>query len=282
MVQIEIHCPSCSKKGLIEVEENLIFKCERGVSAINVDENLICSHSFVAYIDKNLKVRDCFLTDFKIETPEMELDQIKKVKDTLTQDLIDVYLITININALWLTFILRSCFYKKKILIINNMEALNCHLINFFNFIFQDSFEFDIIFDTMDNYKKDKKKYREFIVIDSNNIINDKNNIMKPKMIKIERIIVQKFLAEQDPKSSLILIRNEIQKLFTLSQEIITFNKSLKENEELTSKKIMDYFEEVINIKVQSYYLDFLFEIINNYFNIKLAMSSKTSNFLGF
>ncbi len=282
MVEIEIHCPICSKKGIIEVEENLIRKSERGVSAINVAENLICSHSFVAYIDKNLKVRDSFITDFKIETPEFELEQKLIEADIPSLDVIDVYLITININALWLTFLLRGVLYKKKLLILNNMETIHNHLSKFFKFIFQNSFELNISLETRDNYNKDKKKYKDYIVIDGNEVLNDKNNIMKPKNINIERKIVQMFLGEPDTKSSLILIRNEIQKVFTLSQEIITLNKSLKENEELTSKKIMDYFKEVKNIKMQPQYLDFLFEIINNYYNVNLAMSSKTSNFLGF
>ena len=229
-----------------------------------------------------MTVRDCFITDFKIDTPEYELEHKLIEADIPSLDNIDVYLITVNINALWLTFLLRGVFYKKKLLILNNMETIHNHLSKFFKFIFQNSFELNISLETRDNYNKDKKKYKDYIVIDDNEVLNDKNNIMKPKNINIERTIVQMFLGEQDTKSSLILIRNEIQKVFTLSQEIITLNKSFKENEELTSKKIMDYFKEVKNIKIQPQYLDFLFEIINNYFNVNLAMSSKTSNFLGF
>ena len=282
MVGIEIHCPICSKKGSVEVEENLIRNSERGVSAINVAENLICSHSFVAYIDKNLAVRDSFITDFKIETPDVELEHKLIEAEIPSLDVIDVYLITININALWLTFILHGVFYRKKLLILNSVESLHSHLNNFFKFIFQNSFELDISLETRANYNKDKKKYKDYIVIDGNEVIKDKSNFMKPKKINMERAIVQMFLGERDTKSSLILIRNEIQKVFTLSQEIITLNNSLKQNEELTSKRIIDYFKEVKDTKIQPQYLDFLFEIINNYFEVNLAMSSKTSDFLGF
>lgn len=282
MVGIEIHCPICSKKGVVEAEENLIRNSERGVSAINVAENLICSHSFVAYIDKNLSVRDSFITDFKIETPDVELEHKLIEAEIPSLDVIDVYLITININALWLTFILHGVFYRKKLLLLNSVESLHSHLNNFFKFIFQNSFELDISLETRANYNKDKKKYIDYIVIDGNEVIKDKNNFMNPKKINMERTIVQMFLGERDTKSSLILIRNEIQKVFTLSQEIITLNDNLKENEELTSKKIIDYFKEVKDTKIQPQYLDFLFEIINNCFEVKLAMSSKTSDFLGF
>lgn len=282
MVGIEIHCPICSKKGIVEVEENLIRNSERGVSAINVAENLICSHSFVAYIDKNLSVRDSFITDFKIETPDVELEHKLIEAEIPSLDVIDVYLITININALWLTFILHGVFYRKKLLILNSVESLHSHLNNFFKFVFQNSFELDISLETKANYNKDKKKYKDYIVIDGNEVIKDKNNFMKPKKINMERAIVQMFLGERDTKSSLILIRNEIQKVFTLSQEIIALNNSLQQNEELTSKRIIDYFKEVKDTKIQPQYLDFLFEVISNYFEVNLAMSSKTSDFLGF
>ena len=282
MVEIEIRCPVCSKKGTIEVEENLIQKSERGISAVNVAEDLVCSHSFVAYIDKNLSVRDSFITDFKLMTPEFKIEQKVEEKEIPSQELMNVYLITINIKALWLSLILHGCFYNKKLLIINNMESLHLHLMNFFKFIFQNTFDINISLETRDNYKKDKKKYNDYIIVDGNEVINDQNNIMKPKMINIERIIVQKFLAEQEPTSSLLLIRNEIQKVFNLSKEIITFNNNLKKNEELTSKKLIDYFKETKDIKIQTQYLDFLIDVVSNYFNFKLAMSCKTSNFLGF
>ncbi|MFX0071686.1 MAG: hypothetical protein ACFFAO_11405, partial [Candidatus Hermodarchaeota archaeon] len=121
-----------------------------------------------------------------------------------------------------------------------------------------------------------------YLILKGNEVINDKNNLMSPKKIKVERTIIQKFLAEQDPKTSLILLRNEIQKIHNLSKQIINLNNSLKKNEELTSKKIIDYFLQTKDIKIQSEYLDFLLDIIKNYFDVNLAMSSKTSDFLGF
>jgi hypothetical protein len=282
MVKVEIQCPSCAKKGKIEVKENLVRESERGIVAINVSENLVCSHSFVAYIDKNLAVRDCFLTDFKIELPKMEIEQKIEKKEIPGAEDIDVYLISINLNALWLTFIIRSGFFKKRILIINEMDTLKPHLINFFNFIFQNSFEIDISLEKREVYKKDKTRYKNYIIIDGNKVINDKEKIMKPKKIKIERAIIQKFLAEQDPKSSLIFIRNEIKKAYDFSKTIIEFNKNLGEKKEFTSKEIMDYLKEVYGIKIQFQYLIFLIDIAKNYFKVELPMISRVSDFLGF
>jgi len=199
MVKVEIRCPACAKVGKVEIEENIISQSVRGITAVNVAEFLVCEHSFVAYIDKNLAVRDCFVADFQIELPQIDQQKIEKV-DVPDSEVIDIYLISININALWLTFILRGCFYKKKILILNDLAVLNKHLTNFFKYIFQNTFDIDISTETKILYKKNKKLFKNHIIIDNNKVINDKKQIMKPKLIKIERSIVQSFLVEPDPK----------------------------------------------------------------------------------
>ncbi|HEY0087334.1 MAG TPA: hypothetical protein VGB37_00730, partial [Candidatus Lokiarchaeia archaeon] len=77
-VKVEIRCPACNKRGVIKVSDNLVNKSARGITAINVAENLVCEHSFVAYIDKNMEVRDCFVCDFKLILPKIEIEKEKK------------------------------------------------------------------------------------------------------------------------------------------------------------------------------------------------------------
>ena len=92
MVKVEIRCPACSKVGKVEIEENIISQSVRGITAVNVAEFLVCEHSFVAYIDKNLAVRDCFVADFQIELPQIEQQEIERV-DVPDSEVIDIYLI---------------------------------------------------------------------------------------------------------------------------------------------------------------------------------------------
>ena len=75
MVKVKINCPVCSKYGIIEVEENIIINSKRGVAAVNVSSDLVCEHSFIAYIDKNFNVRDSFISDFTVDLPEMDTVQ---------------------------------------------------------------------------------------------------------------------------------------------------------------------------------------------------------------
>ena len=221
MVKVEIRCPSCSKRGNIDVDQEIINESTRGVTAVNIGVDQICSHSFVAYIDKNLAVRDCFIADFQIELPQMETVQRIEEKDLPGTDECDVDLIKMNIPALQLTSIIRGCLFKKKILIVNDQDFLHDHIRNFFNFIFKNSFTIDIEIITGDSYKKNKKQYKKHLVFDGKNILNDKAKLMDPKKIKTERTIIQRFLAEYNPKSSLIIIKNEIQKAFELSKDLM-------------------------------------------------------------
>lgn len=283
MVKVEISCPVCSKFGIIEVEENIVANSKKGIAAVKISTDLVCEHSFIAYIDKNFHVRDSFISDFTVELPEMETTQKIDMDKVPSKDLIDTYLIRINVHAHIITYLLRCCFNDKKVIYINNVETVKKHLTNLFNYIFKDTFNITVLIIDREEYREDKKKYKDFVVINTNNkVIQDKDKIINEKNLKIENVITQKFLSEDYPKSSLIILKNEIIKAFELSNEIIKFNNNLRENEEFTSKRILDHFQSVMHIKVGREYLDFLTTIVKNYHKVKLAKSSDVSNFLGY
>ncbi|MHA1146714.1 MAG: hypothetical protein ACTSR8_00545 [Promethearchaeota archaeon] len=274
MVQINIICPACSKRGYIEIDEKVINQSSRGVTAINIAAEQICSHSFVAYIDKNLAVRDCFITDFQIVLPQMDIEQKIVEKEIPGLDIIDVDLIKINIPAMALTNMLRAYLFKKPVLFLFDDEFLHRHLENFFKFISQDNFEYELLIGEHDLYKKSKKHFKSYIVLDKHNVINDKQKLLDPKKIKIERTIVQKFLAEYDPKSSLIIIKNEIQRSFELAKSIMEIIENHEGEEKLGKKKLIDKLNEKINIKIPFSYLEFLLNILKNYYQYNLSVLS--------
>lgn len=93
MESIKIQCPSCFKKRFIEIEENLVKTSQHGITAFNVGEDHICDHSFVAYIDRNLMVRDCFIVDFTIELPKFGLKGPSEEIRIPDQEVINFYLL---------------------------------------------------------------------------------------------------------------------------------------------------------------------------------------------
>lgn len=270
----EVRCPSCSKRGKIKITQETINGMSRGVIAVYLEKDQICSHSFIAYIDKNLDVRDCFIVDFQITLPQIEIAQKIEEKSVPNSDVIDVFLIKLNMPALLLTSIIRGCLLKKRLLILNDKKFLQDHLFNFFEFIFQNSFETDIKIINREDYKKNKKEFKNYIIFDENKILNDKNNILDPKKIKIERIVVQKFLAEYDNKASLIIVRNEIQKLYEISRELIQIINNYKEIEKMGKRELIDKYKMINKIKLPFSYLEFILDILKNYFNFDISVLS--------
>ena len=87
--QINIVCPNCSQKGKIEISKEKIEKSLRGLLAVHIAENTVCTHSFIVYIYRNMKVRDYFTADFKVELPELSSIQISKELTIVDEEEID-------------------------------------------------------------------------------------------------------------------------------------------------------------------------------------------------
>ncbi|MHA1294610.1 MAG: hypothetical protein ACTSQJ_18370, partial [Promethearchaeota archaeon] len=232
MVKLKIHCPSCNKKGIIEVSEDLVKNIERGLIAVNVAENIVCEHSFIAYVDKNLVVRDYFIADFQIELPEVTTSPKNDIKKVPTAEIINIELIRIVLPASLIANIIASIFLKKKIVLISYQTSLYNHYLNFFKYLNEGAFDVDFTIISEDEYKRNKKKFNEYknlIIFKGNNIIKNVGIPLDSKKLKVEKRIVKKFFDESVLPSSLIILKNEIQKAYLLSQSIVDFLEKIKD-----------------------------------------------------
>ena len=272
MSQIIITCPDCSQKGSIEISKEKIEKSNRGIAAVHIAEKIVCSHSFIAYVDMNMQVRDYFIADFKVDLPELSSIQILKELTIPDQEKIDVNLIKFNLHALLITLVLRAIFLKEKIVLINDYDYLNSKILNFFKYITQGSFEIDISIISSEDYKNAKEHESEIIFFDIRDMMVDFQKNKNLKHLKIEMRIVQRFFAEQDPKPSLIFLKNDVQKAYDLALIIKDYIQTLNKKEKIYTKKIMDYLENVHNFKISLEYLKFLIDIIKNYFKVSVRL----------
>lgn len=278
MKKLEVRCPSCSKRGYIEVSEKEVEKAARGVFAVNVMEGVACEHSFVAYVDKNLTVRDTFIADFQLEIPDIVPDQSIESDIAQKLDLIDTSLIKLNFTATLLTHLIRAILFKKKVLLFFNQPYMVDNIYKFIEYITQNSFQPDILIISGEQYNIEN--IEDAIILEGNQIIKDEKDILNAKTLGVERSLVRKFLAEYEPKPSLIYLQNSLQKAYDLSLIIIEIVKNLKKKEKLYSKNVIKDIERVHGVKVQLPYLDFLYDIVENYFGVKIPKSSNISNFL--
>jgi len=278
MRKLEVRCPSCSNRGYIEISEEEVEKATRGVYAVNISEGITCEHSFVAYIDKNLSVRDTFMADFQLELPEITSTKDKEPETSPQLESIDVSLIKLNLIASLLVNIIRAIFFRKQVLILTDQTFMVDQIHNFFDYITKNSFETSILVISEEQYQPES--FKDYIVLKNNQILQDNDDILNPKKISIERSIVKKFLKEYDLIPSITYLYNEIQKTYELSETIAERVKNLKKKEKLISKEIIEELTNVYNVKIQLPYLNFLYNIVENYFKIEIPRSTVVSDFL--
>ncbi|MFX0073008.1 MAG: hypothetical protein ACFFAO_18175 [Candidatus Hermodarchaeota archaeon] len=293
MTAILIKCPTCSTKKLLEIGDDIVKDTSRGITAINIGKDLICQHSFIVYIDRNLKVRDYFLTDFQVDIPEIPINY-KIDKKPINKEFIDVDLIKINLNANLLAYVLKSIFSKQKIMIISDQTFLYDHIINFFQYITLDSFEIEISVISEENYKENKKNFKDSMVFEGNQIIRNAEKTIDPKKLNVEKQIINNFLSEYVPENSVLLLKNEIFKAFELAKSVINymddygkertinfeklfhttamanFVGEILSKEKIIFKIVNDYLAKTYNIKVNKQYLDFILEIVDKYFKVDI------------
>jgi hypothetical protein len=291
MSKIQIRCPICGKWGFIEIPEVIIKNVSRGVIAVNIANKRICEHSFIAYIDKNLEVRDYFTTDYQVEIPEIT-PKTKLEKEKIPEkEFLDGDLIKINLPAIMIAYVLKAIITKQKILILSDQKFLYKHILNFFNYITENYFETNIDVGSEEEYKANKKKYKNYMIFENNQIVQNQQKIIDPKKLKVEKQIVNNFLTEQT-SMGLIFIKNEIFKAYKLAQFIadyinnqiqikkenrekieenvlvVNFLDDLVNKEKVFSLKISTELEKKFGIKIQKQFLNFLLEIVQSYFNV--------------
>jgi len=278
-VPVLLTCPSCGAKGQINFDKKLITNSDRGITAINIVENLICIHSFVAYIDNNYTLRDSFICDFKVELPQVHFEQT--VKHEMNVDF-DVEIVKINLKPTLMVHILKGLFYNKQVALIIDYDFIFKGIINFFSYIFENTFNSRIISVDRQEYRKLKKNYKDYLVLDGVNILHDKDKIITDRKLKIESLLAQKFYSEDDAKTCLLIIKNEVEKAFFLSKSIKEFIESLglQKNDKIDTISIKNMLKEKYSVTIDTEYLNFLIIIVKKYFKTDVPIVYK--NLMGF
>ena len=227
-------------------------------------------------------MRDCFIADFQIELPELGEKEVSEAEEEFITDKIDLTIIKLNFSASLLAYLIKSIFLKKDIAILSDQKFLYSHMNNFIDYITSDfEKEINIKMIPREKFLEDKKAYEDFVILENNSIIQNEELILEASELNVVRTIIQRFLEEFDEKSSIIILKNEVQRAFTLAETLVEYVENF-EGEEIQSKELIDYLEEEQDIKVKIPYLNFLLDIVENYFGVDVPRSSEVSNFLGF
>jgi hypothetical protein len=179
-----------------------------------------------------------------------------------------------------MTYVFKAIFLRKKALILLDQDFLYNHILNFFKYITQNSFEFELKIMSELDYRHKKEEFEDYLIFRNRKIIRDKEKIINPKELEIEQSIVQKFFNEYDLMAGLIILRNEINKAYEFSNSIMSFVENQKDKP-LTSKIIINHLSEKHNEKISMPYLTFLLDIVLHYFQVDIPKIGGVSDLLG-
>lgn len=269
MTTITITCPSCKNKGSIEISDETINNVSRGLLAVNIASNIICEHSFIAYVDKNLSIRDYFIADFQIEIPDIAQTEDPEAKEIIAKGNLNLDAIRLNLSANLITNVLKTILFNKKIAIVSDLTFLNEQILNFFKQLIDGSFDVYISVISDDEYKSNKKNYKDCVILDGKKVVRDEDKIINHKKMKVEKQMVSNFFMEFDPIASYLGLKNEISKILLLSQSIVDFASKFKKDVTIDSELIIDHIEKEYNFKIDKNYLEFLLGIVDVNFGIK-------------
>jgi hypothetical protein len=228
----------------------------------------------VAYIDKNYNVRDSFVSDFKIDLPDIKVQNEGHLNEFKHLGKMNLDSLLSEISAVELASILNGVFSKQNVLLLNDSELISENLHKILDFIFKDTFISNISILNHLEYIRYKWNYDNYEIVDYDEIFDGDKKKKYLKNMKIESAMIKKFLSEEYSKSGLIILRSEIIKAFELSNSIIKILQNHTEVQELTKKDLSESLSEKYGIEIQSEYLDFLLEIVKNYHQQDLSRLS--------
>ncbi len=275
MVKINIKCPTCSQNRDLNINEDEIELKPSGLTSINIVKNFTCEHTYIAYIDRHYNVRDYFDLDYSVELPKIitEDQTMDIVEDSIMS--FDYDLIKLNLTQNILTVILKAILSKKPCVFIKDKDILYDYVIPFFKTINENAFEFDMEIISEETYQNSKSKFKKYVIVNSSAILNNPYKFIDIKKLKVEKRIINAFIVELDIRMGLKIIKNHIRNANDLAVKICDYVKNHVNEKHIYAKNIIDYLESTYGIIISSQYLDFLIEVVHQYFEIpvKLSMS---------
>ncbi|MFX0071033.1 MAG: hypothetical protein ACFFAO_08080, partial [Candidatus Hermodarchaeota archaeon] len=156
---------------------------------------------------------------------------------------------------------------KDVLILIKKVKNLDPILTNFFQFLFQDSFNVNVIIKNFRDYKKQENSNENLTVIGRRSLKKRKNS----DDIKFLRGIVDKFYNIYNPNRSIMYLRKKLQNIYKLSKKIYEYSEEKHKNYYL-KKEIKSCLEKDSFEKIKGSIFKSLLLIVEKYFDKKITL----------
>ena len=198
--------------------------------------------------------------------------------ETTETDIFDIKLLSIRMNVQpeTLIYILRSCFRKKRILLLidEHLDYLRNPIKLFFKIIFEKSFFIDIFILTKKEFQESKDMFENSVILEGKHHVGENSHGIDLNNSNFEQDIIRDFYQDEVKMSELINLRERLEELYALSESI--FNYFERQTGKYSSRTLIDYLEESFFIKISNNYLDFLIKIVRDYYGKEIKPSKNS------
>ncbi|MCF2139812.1 MAG: hypothetical protein K9W44_07150 [Candidatus Lokiarchaeota archaeon] len=215
--KVHIICPECSKEKDIEVPSSLFETKKVGLIKIQIDEGICCEHRFLAFFSKSGNNAGYEKLDLSLNLEEIEKnkekvylrDLLKKYGDYCVQNILHAVIINMPITLL-------HTKYEHK----NLAPIYNRFFAQFIPKKYQNPFLFSWYYDL--EYKK-KPTYDTFVITTEGFIENTPWRYIE---LDYEKELIKKALDIIDDESQVLILQQEFQQLFDMSEALIELLKN--------------------------------------------------------
>ncbi|MFX0103057.1 MAG: hypothetical protein ACFFCS_26055 [Candidatus Hodarchaeota archaeon] len=270
--RVEIRCPGCDKRSIIEIPKFLVKESQEGVLKVQIPQGVCCEkHSFLVYIDKKFKVRGYQSVDIEfILDQQVVKDEYQTEKDAFClNDLIEI------IGADIMGLVLRTILVKKPILFLDEFD-LNNRLGQVLAFM-KDMESEDLVL-TARKIKRDELKEKNIRKANPLVVVPFYKAIMWSPFIdnvntSFEKRLLEETLAIPDRNGEIIFLRRELVKI---SEIIEKFTKYLNNIDQIYDEDIPELIAEKFNYTLNAKQANVLKEVIDFTKSAKLVQKIRS------
>lgn len=259
--------------GRFSLEEKIFEDFAHNIKNLEDISNVL----YELTISNTGKFKSIYSKQFKKEFQDLYF----KYKELLSSSLIElkphdieISLIKFNIPTEYLIKTIRAVLHKKNVLIISSkLKKISNAINNFFLFIFEKSFKFNISIKTKKEYRilsKNNDNNEEYVVLKKKFLKSSKKRKDSENSIYVEDII-KEFYIENDPIPSVMKLKEEIYKIYTLTLKAINYYEY--NGKIIIPKVFIKYLKRTYYLKVKKDYIYFLVDIIKKYFKKDVKLS---------
>ncbi|MHA1301247.1 MAG: hypothetical protein ACTSO9_17635 [Candidatus Helarchaeota archaeon] len=252
---ITVSCPDCKAKYPLFIPKIVYERNPSNYIRMQIPPEK-CDHTFLVFIDKDMKIKTEKLVYFKKFTDDIDFFNlsIETLLKFFGQDLI---------SNMFYTLLL-----KKQILIIEKQEKTENkteYLAEFLKNIFPNlEYGKNILAMTPEEYKKNWKKQKESLIIDldSNIVINEP---FKKEKFEVITEILKEALKEKDEKQQILKLNHEVERFLLLTEPVISVVE--KHKGIIVEAELIEKIREEFNLELRIEEIPLIKELIKVYYN---------------